>query len=230
LIVNDLKNKTVIVAGGSGLIGSAILKGFADIGARPINADIRQGDPAYNYEYFNMHPDYISSLNKILDKYKPKGSNIDVFVNCTYPRDSITANDGMRLTTLTVANHMSLDGGSIINFGSIYGIVGSDLSFYAGTSMDMPVQYAQEKAGLIGLSRAVATRYGKFQVRCNTICPGGVWNHQPDRFVEKYIRQVPLGRMATPEDIVGPTMFYASDSSRYVTGDSMMVDGGFTAL
>jgi len=224
-MMNDLKDKKIIVAGGSGLIGAAIIEGFKKIGAKPVNADIRGGD-----EYYNTHPDYIGSLNAILDKYKPPGSNINVFVNCTYPRDSITANDGMRLTTLTVANHMSLDGGSIINFGSIYGMVGSDLSLYTGTSMDMPVQYAQEKSGLIGLSRAVAARFGKFKVRCNTICPGGVWNNQPPRFVERYIRHVPMGRMATPEDIVGPTLFYASDLSRYVTGDRMMVDGGFTAL
>ena len=223
--MNDLKDKKIIVAGGSGLIGAAIIEGFKEIGAKPVNADIRGGD-----EYYNMHPDYISSLTNILEKYRPPGGNIDVFVNCTYPRDSITANDGLRLTTSTVANHMSLDGGSIINFSSIYGVVGSDLSFYENTSMDMPLQYAQEKAGVIGLVRAVACKYGKFQVRCNAVCPGGVWNHQPDQFVIKYNRRVPLGRMATPEDIVGPVLFYASDRSRYVSGDFMMVDGGFTAL
>jgi NAD(P)-dependent dehydrogenase (short-subunit alcohol dehydrogenase family) len=228
--VNDLKNKTVIVAGGSGLIGSAILKGFADIGARPINADIRQGDPAYNYEYFNMHPDYISSLNKILDKYKPKGSNIDVFVNCTYPRDTITAVDGWLKATDRIACHMAIDGGSIINFGSIYGMVGSDMNLYHGTSMDMPTHYAFVKGGIISASRDIATKYGKFGVRCNVISPGGVWNHQPKSFEQRYNRRVPLGRMAGAEDIVGTVLFLASGASKYITGQNIAVDGGFTAL
>jgi len=219
--MDDLKNKKIIVAGGSGLIGTAIIEGFKNVGAKPVNADIRGGD-----EYFNMHPDYINSLTSILDKYKP----VDVFVNCTYPRDTITAVDGWLSVTERVAGHMALDGGSIINFGSIYGMVGSDGRLYDQTSMKMPTHYAFIKGGIISASKDVAAKYGKFGVRCNVISPGGVWNHQPERFIERYNRRVPLGRMAQPEDMVGIVLFLASDVGSYITGANIPVDGGFTAL
>ena len=219
--MNDLKDKKIIVAGGSGLIGAAIIEGFKEIGANPVSADIRGGD-----EFYNMNPDYTSSLTTILNKYKP----VDVFVNCTYPRDTITAVDGWLLANDMVACHMAIDGGSIINFGSIYGMVGSDGCLYDQTSMKMPTHYAFIKGGVIAASRDIATKYGKFGVRCNVISPGGVWNHQPDQFVERYNRRVPLGRMAVPGDLVGIILLLASDAGSYITGANIPVDGGFTAL
>jgi len=220
-MMNDLKNKKIIVAGGSGLIGAAIIEGLKKVGASPINADIRGGD-----EYFNMHPDYSHYLTSILEMNKP----VDVFVNCTYPRDTITAVDGWMKTTKMVACHMSLDGGSIINFGSIYGMVGSDISLYDQTSMKMPTHYAFIKGGIIAASKDIATKYGRFGVRCNVVSPGGVWNHQPKQFEARYNKRVPLGRMAIPDDIVGVVLFLASDISSYITGANIPVDGGFTAL
>lgn len=224
--MKDLQQKTVIVAGGSGLIGTAIVKGFqkqegSGFRCKVINADIRGGD-----KYFNMHPDYIDSLVKILEKYKP----VDVFVNCTYPRDMTTAVDGWLKTTDAVACHMAIDGGSIINFGSIYGMVGSDMSLYDQTSMTMPTDYAFVKGGIIAASRDIATKYGKFGVRCNVVSPGGVWNHQPKSFEQRYNKRVPLRRMAQPEDLVGIVLFLASDISSYLTGANIVVDGGFTVL
>ena len=218
--MNDLKNKTVIVAGGQGLIGSAIVEGFKKWDANVISADIRP--PA---EYYNMHPDYISSLDKILREHTP-----DVFVNVTYPRDTLTAVDGWLKTTSKVVSHMAIDGGSIINFGSIYGMVGSDMPLYQGTSMDMPTHYSFLKGGIIAASRDIATKFGKFGIRCNVVSPGGVWNHQPKVFERRYEKRVPLGRMAEVEDIVGTVLFLASDESKYITGQNIAVDGGFTAL
>ena len=218
--MDDLKNKTIIIAGGCGLIGSALIDGFEKWGAKVVNADLRP--PA---EYYNMHPDYIGSLDKILKKH-----GVDVFVNCTYPRDTITAVDGWLKTTSKVVSHMAIDGGSIINFGSIYGMVGSDMSLYQGTSMDMPTHYSFIKGGIIAASRDIATKFGKFGIRCNVISPGGVWNHQPKVFEQRYNKRVPIGRMAEADDLVGVVLFLASDQSRYITGENIAVDGGFTAL
>ena len=217
----DLKDKKIIVAGGSGLIGAAIIEGFKKIGAKPVNADIRGGD-----EYYNMHPDYTSSLHDILRKHKP----VEVFVNCTYPRDTITAVDGWLATTDIVASHMTLDGGSIINFGSIYGNVGADFDLYFKTSMAMTPQYSLVKGGYQAAHRTYVGMYSKFNVRFNLISPGGVYNHQPQAFVERYERKTPLGGMLQPEDLVGTVLYFASDMSKRVTGQELIVDGGFTSL
>jgi NAD(P)-dependent dehydrogenase (short-subunit alcohol dehydrogenase family) len=218
--MDDLKRKKIIVAGGSGLIGTAIMDGLKGCGAKPVNADIRHGD-----EYFNMHPDYNNTL-AILDKYKP----VDVFINCTYPDDTNIAVDGWLKTIDAVACHMAVDGGSIINFGSIYGMVGSDMDLYSQTPMTMPTHYSFIKGGVIAASRDIATKYGRFGVRCNVVSPGGVWDHQSQIFARRYTKRVPLGEMAQPEDIVGAVLFLASDMSSYITGVNIPVDGGFTAL
>ncbi len=219
--MSGLKNKTALVAGGAGLIGSVLVKGFRGIIKHVISADIR-GDGLY----FNMHPDYIESVDKILNT-----NIIDVFVNCTYPRDTTTAVDGWLKTTGMVAEHMKANGGgSIINFGSIYGMIGSDMALYEGTPMDMPTHYAFIKGGIIAASCDIATKYGQDGVRCNVVSPGGVWHHQPEVFVKRYEKRVPLGRMAKPEDILGVVLFLASDMSSYITGTNIPVDGGFTAL
>ncbi|WP_281966975.1 SDR family oxidoreductase [Roseovarius nanhaiticus] len=118
--------------------------------------------------------------------------------------------------------------GSIINIGSIYGVFGPDLSLYEGTSMQNPAAYAASKGGLMQLTRWLATVLGP-DIRVNAICPGGVARGQPEPFVERYVARTPLKRMATEEDFKGAAAYLASDMSSYVTGQIMMVDGGWGA-
>jgi NAD(P)-dependent dehydrogenase (short-subunit alcohol dehydrogenase family) len=118
--------------------------------------------------------------------------------------------------------------GSVINLGSIYGIVGPDMRMYEGTSMGNPAAYAASKGGLLQLTRWLATVMAP-QIRVNAISPGGVWRNQPDKFHRAYLSRTPLGRMATEEDIKGAVAFLASDLSAYVTGQNLVVDGGWTA-
>ena len=117
--------------------------------------------------------------------------------------------------------------GSIINVSSIYGISGPDFSLYEGTEMGNPAAYAASKGGLIQLTRWLATTIAP-DVRVNTISPGGVWRNQPSEFVERYESRTPLGRMATEEDFKGVIAYLASDLSAYVTGQNIVVDGGWT--
>lgn len=118
--------------------------------------------------------------------------------------------------------------GSVINVGSIYGVVGPNWNLYAGTPMGNPAAYAASKGGLLQLTRWLATTLAP-KIRVNAISPGGVWNHQPDEFVQRYVALTPLGRMATEEDFKGTVAFLASDLSAYITGQNLMVDGGWTA-
>ncbi|MDO8840800.1 SDR family oxidoreductase [Methanocalculus sp.] len=117
--------------------------------------------------------------------------------------------------------------GSVINISSIYGIVGPDMRLYDQTAMGNPAAYAASKGGLLQLTRWLATILAP-HVRVNAISPGGVWNNQPDPFHSKYVSRTPLGRMATEEDIKGAVAYLASDLSAYVTGQNLIIDGGFT--
>lgn len=117
--------------------------------------------------------------------------------------------------------------GSVINIGSIYGINGPDMQIYEGSSMGNPAAYAASKGGLIQLTRWLATVLAP-HVRVNTITLGGVYRNQPEQFHSKYVKKTPLQRMASEEDIKGAALFLASDLSAYVTGQNIVVDGGFT--
>lgn len=118
--------------------------------------------------------------------------------------------------------------GSIINILSIYGLVGPDERIYEGTPMGNPAAYGASKAGLLQLTRHLATTLAP-NVRSNAITPGGVERGQPDAFRDRYLSRTPLGRMAVEEDFKGAIAFLASDASAYVTGQNIVVDGGWTA-
>lgn len=116
--------------------------------------------------------------------------------------------------------------GTIINIASIYGVYGPDLSLYEGTSMGNPAAYSASKGGLLQLTRWLATVLGP-EVRVNSLSPGGVFRNQPEKFCERYVSRTPLARMASEEDFKGAIAYLASDMSRYVTGQNLMVDGGW---
>lgn len=118
--------------------------------------------------------------------------------------------------------------GSLILFSSIYGLVGSDTRLYLKTDMHNPMGYGASKAGLLQLTRHLATTMAP-KTRVNAISPGGVWRNQSDNFHENYSSRTPLARMATEEDIKGAVTYLASDLSNYVTGLNLLVDGGWTA-
>jgi NAD(P)-dependent dehydrogenase (short-subunit alcohol dehydrogenase family) len=118
--------------------------------------------------------------------------------------------------------------GSIINIGSTYGVGGAVMSLYEGTSMGSPAGYAASKGGLIQFTRWLSTVLAP-GIRVNSISPGGIWRNQPDSFHQRYVERTPLGRMANEEDFKGVIGYLASDASAYVTGQNIMVDGGWSA-
>ena len=144
--------------------------------------------------------------------------------------------DGMFLVARAVGQAMieAGNGGSIIQTSSIYGVVGADQRIYEGSEylgvrISNPVVYSVSKAGVVGLTRHLATAWAPHRIRVNTLVPGGVRSGQNDRFVASYSARVPLGRMGTPEELPGTVVYLASDASSYVTGQCLFVDGGLTA-
>jgi len=124
--------------------------------------------------------------------------------------------------------------GSIIQTGSIYGLMGPDSRIYEGSEylgrqINTPPVYAASKAAVVGLTKYLAAMWGNDQVRVNTLVPGGVSSGQNETFDAKYSARVPLRRMAQPQEMVGALIYLASDASSYVTGQTLVVDGGLSA-
>jgi NAD(P)-dependent dehydrogenase (short-subunit alcohol dehydrogenase family) len=116
--------------------------------------------------------------------------------------------------------------GSIINICSIYGEYGPDWGLYTGTTISNPAAYGASKGGLLQLTRWLATTMAP-AVRVNAISPGGIARGQEQPFVERYEARTPLGRMATEDDFRGAVAFLASDMSAYMTGQNLLIDGGW---
>jgi NAD(P)-dependent dehydrogenase (short-subunit alcohol dehydrogenase family) len=118
--------------------------------------------------------------------------------------------------------------GSVVNVGSIYGLVGPNMGLYEGTSMGNPAAYAASKGGLVQLTRYLSTVLAP-AVRVNSLSPGGILRGQAEAFVERYCSRTPLGRMGIEQDFKAALAYLASDASAYVTGHNLVVDGGWTA-
>lgn len=118
--------------------------------------------------------------------------------------------------------------GSIINIGSIYGMLGPVMELYDGTGMGNPGAYAASKGGLVQLTRWLATTLAP-DIRVNCISPGGLERGQSAAFQSRYVARTPLARMGSEEDLKGAALFLASDLSAWVTGQNIMVDGGWSA-
>lgn len=117
--------------------------------------------------------------------------------------------------------------GSVVLLGSIYGMVAPFMPLYEGLDIESPVGYSATKGAVHQLVKHFAALLAP-EVRVNCLTPGGLYRGQPEEFVRRYERQVPLGRMGTEQDLVGPTLFLLSDASSYITGHNLVVDGGWT--
>jgi NAD(P)-dependent dehydrogenase (short-subunit alcohol dehydrogenase family) len=160
---------------------------------------------------------------------RPDGLAIDEQALERWDRDLKVMLHGTFLVTQAAAGMLQASGnGAIVNIASIYGLVGPDVSLYTGTAMGNPAYYAAAKGGIVQLTRYLATTMAP-TVRVNCLAPGGIERGQPETFQERYAARTPLGRMATEADMVGGLVYFASDLSRYVTGQVLAVDGGWTA-
>ena len=195
---------------------------------------------------------YVHNMEKRLDKRQElidRYKRIDGLVNNAYPRskdwgnkfediklDSWKQNIDWQLNSYfymsqQVAIQMAKQkSGSIINMASMYGVVAPDFTVYDGTNMTMPAGYSAIKGGLINLTRYMASYFGPKQLRVNTVSPGGIFDNQNITFVQNYEKKVPMRRMGTPDDIAPSVVFLLSDESKYITGQNLIIDGGWTAI
>jgi NAD(P)-dependent dehydrogenase (short-subunit alcohol dehydrogenase family) len=119
--------------------------------------------------------------------------------------------------------------GSIVNLASLYGVVSPNHRLYPDTGIHQPAAYSVSKAGVLALTRYLATLWADQKVRVNCITPGGVDNGHPELFATRYGSLCPSSRMARPDEMRGALVYLASSASSYCTGHNLVVDGGWTA-
>jgi len=245
-----LKDKVIIVTGGNGLLGQAIMKDIKQRGGCAINVDI---DVETDWERSMIKTDISSdhsiqeAVNQVMERYH----RIDGLVNNAYPRTedwsskfedippaSWRKNIDLQLNSYFVFCQSVLrqmakqNDGAIVNIASIYGIVGNDFTLYEEYGGTSPAAYSAIKGGLINFTRYLASYYGRKGIRVNCVSPGGIEDKkkQHPSFLKRYCQKVPMGRLGLPEDIAPAVSFLLSDDSRYITGHNLVVDGGWTAI
>ena len=245
---NSLKNKIVIITGGNGLLGKVIINRLNSEGAFCINFEINHDT---NEDLSKVYCDITNSdsVDKALNLVFSKYSRVDGLVNNAYPRTkdwgekfediklkSWENNISWQLNSYfyisqRVLIQMGLQNeGSIVNMASIYGVVGPDFSVYEGTTITMPAAYSAIKGGLINFTRYLASYFGPKNIRVNAVSPGGIFDNQNKKFVNNYSKKVPMGRLGKPEDVAPTVAFLLSDDSKYITGQNIVIDGGWTSI
>ena len=242
-----LQGKNIIVTGGNGLLGREICNDIRTKGGVALNFDIEHSEVIEtNFIADITNPDSISNA---LSQAEYKFGAIHGLVNNAYPRtkdwgaafeeltyDSLRTNVDWQMNSyvntckLIIPFLRKVSGGAVVNMTSIYGVVGNDFSIYQGTNMEPPMEYSAIKGGLINATRFLASKYGQEGIRFNCVSPGGIFDNQHERFVQAYENRVPMKRMGTPNDIAPSVSFLLSEQSKYITGQNLIIDGGWTSI
>ncbi|MBN1553889.1 MAG: SDR family oxidoreductase [Phycisphaerae bacterium] len=248
-----LDGKTAVVTGGGGLYGRQVVEAVAEAGAKTFAAGFtmqkeektaeKLRSAGWDVTAVQYDQGSEESIQALLDTVVKQAGRVDVLVNNAVVRpmkswDSPTEDfiksmkvnaTGLYLMTRLFGNHMAeRGGGSIVNIGSIHGMIAPDFTLYEGLGWGAPPDYFFHKGGMLQLTRYAASTLGPMGVRVNVISPGGFFNHQEDIFVQRYNKRTLLGRMADETDLKGAVVFLASDASSYVTGANLVVDAGYT--
>ncbi|MFD2514248.1 SDR family oxidoreductase [Pontibacter locisalis] len=244
-----LKDKVIIVTGSGGLIGAEVVSCLIEHGSKVIGLDVHNENE--NTDFYNCDITNYDQLDEVLDKIGSKYGRIDGLVNLAYPRtkdwgvkfeaeplSSWQTNVEIQLNSVFYICQKVLKvmkeqkSGSIVNTGSIYGVVGNDFTIYEDFGGTSPAAYSAIKGGVINFSKYLASYYGKYNIRVNCISPGGVLDEskQHPSFIKKYSDKSPMKRLANPEEMAPPVAFLLSESASYITGHNLMVDGGWTAI
>ena len=251
-----LDGKVIVVTGGAGLLGSRFCGAIAEQRGVIIVADLNlaaaekvaEGIKAVGgrAEAAVLNITDVASVDALIASLHARHGHIDAVVNNAYPRnkswgrklEEVTYADfcenvglhlgGYFLVAQKFALHFRANGGgNIVNLASIYGTLAPRFEVYDGTQMTTPVEYAAIKSAVIQLTRYFAQYFKSDGVRCNALSPSGILDKQPESFLKKYNAHCGTKGMLDPQDITGTLVFLLSDSSRYMTGQNLIIDDGF---
>jgi NAD(P)-dependent dehydrogenase (short-subunit alcohol dehydrogenase family) len=250
-VLFSLSDRVAVVTGGAGRLGREIVRGLEEQGARVAVFDVEA-------ERFAVDVTDRTAIERAADEVAQEWGTPHILVNAaaldsppdappdevgpveSYPEQSfdevMDVNvKGTFLSCQVIGARMAEEGrGSIVNVSSIYGMLSPVQELYdfrrrSGETYFKPVAYSVSKSALYNLTRYLATYWARQGVRVNTLTLAGVWDEQPQEFVDAYTKRMPLGRMADVKEVVGPVVFLASDASSYVTGSNLVVDGGWSS-
>lgn len=252
----DLSSKVVLVAGGAGYLGRSICRILVEQGASLMVADVAQGrsesliaELAADGKIAAIKFDASdpASSRAAIGATIARFGRLDVLVNATChsigkkvedlePDEFDLANRVNLTGTFVLAREAAQamgEGGSIILFASMYGLVSPDPRLYEAPMNPNPIEYGVGKAGIVQMTKYLAVYWGGKGIRVNAIAPGpfpnpAVQSRDPD-FIRRLSNRVPLGRIGHPEEIGGVVAFLASNASTYINGETISVDGGWTA-
>jgi NAD(P)-dependent dehydrogenase (short-subunit alcohol dehydrogenase family) len=252
-----LKDRVVVITGGAGLLGRTFSAAAAEHGAHVVIADVDAAAAArvvaeisartLRAEAATLDITNRAAIDALIARLHTTHGRIDAVVNNAYPRtpafgrplEQVEYQDfcahvsahlgGYFLVAQRFAEYFKAHGGgNIVNMASIYGVIAPRFDIYAGTTMTSPVEYAAIKAGVIHLTRYFAQYFKKDGIRCNALAPGGIEDGQPKEFVTAYGDHCGTKGMLAPADVAGSLVFLLSEQSRYLTGQCLVVDDGFS--
>ena len=254
----DLDGRVAVVTGGLGQLGSVYTSGLVERGMRVAVFDVAEGAVPEGARAFRVDVTDRAAIERALSEVEAAWGVPHLLVNNAaldsppdapaeevgpfeaYPEESFDSVlevnvKGAFLCCQAVGGAMAREGrGSIVNVSSIYGLLSPVQDLYefrraGGETFVKPVAYSVSKSAVLNLTRYLATYWAKAGVRVNTLTLAGVWNDQPQDFLDAYTARVPLGRMLDAREALGAVVFLASDASSYVTGANVVVDGGWSA-
>lgn len=227
--------------------GVAIIADINEELGLQVKENLSQELNSTNIDFVKLDITSKNSLNDCINYLDDKYGKIDALVNNAYPRNKnygrdffdveysdFVENTGLNLggyftTSQQFAKYFQKQGyGNIINISSIYGVIAPRFEIYENTQMSMPIEYAVIKSALIHLTKYMAKYFKGMNIKVNALSPGGILNNQPENFLKKYNSFATSKGMLEAEDLKGTLVYLLSDMSKYLNGQNIIVDDGWS--
>ncbi len=242
----NLKNKIIIITGSNGVLGSCLANSLKNLSKKVILIDKDYKSKNRFGDYYKCDFEVNSEIVNLIKFLKKKYKKIDSIINNAalvgdkIKKNQFSIDEWNKSFSVNLVPIYQISKGlesclkkssdpSIINISSIYSIIGPDKEIYKDTEIFNPASYSASKGAINSLTRWLAGSLNK-KIRVNSISLGGVLRNQSKIFIRKYSQKTIMKRMAKKEEIVGPVIFLISKNSSYITGQNLLVDGGYSII